>query len=67
MKVKNEYGVEFEWDTIVFYMDSDVANVIERKYGYIDNEQDYFNAYFATYQEVYDGEQCEWAKTSPCW
>lgn len=67
MKVKNEYGVEFEWDTIVICMDSDVAHEIEHKYGYIDDEQDYFNVYLATYQEVYDGEQCEWAKANPCW
>lgn len=67
MKVKNEYGVEFEWDTIVICMDSDVARKIEHKYGYIDDEQDYFNAYLATYPKVYNGEQCEWAKTNPCW
>ena len=68
MKVKNEYGVEFDWDTVAFYMgnDNDVADEIERKYGFIDNKQDYFDAYLATYQDVY-GEQCEWAKANPCW
>lgn len=67
MTVKNEYGVEFDWNTVAFYMGNDVVDEIERKYGYIDDEQDYFDAYLATYPQVYDGEQCEWAKANPCW
>lgn len=63
MIVKNEFGVDIDFDAAVALMDEDLREEIA---GTVDTEQEFFDVYCKAHEAKY-GEDFECAKENPCW
>ena len=63
MIVKNEFGVDIDFDAAVALMDGDLREEIA---GAVDTEQEFFDAYCKAHEYKY-GAEFECAKENPCW
>ena len=63
MIVKNEFGVDIDFDAAVALMDEGLRDEIA---GTVDTEQDFFDAYCKAHEAKY-GAEFECAKENPCW
>lgn len=61
--VKNDYGVEVDYDTAVSLMDNDIREDLHRKLVPCSN-QEFFDAYCAEHRKKF-GEEFEFAKRNP--
>lgn len=62
IKVKNEYGVEIDFEAAAMLMDDDIREQLHME-GF-DNEQDFFDAYCKAHEEAFHDE-FECAKENP--
>ena len=63
MIVKNEFGVDIDFDAAVALMDDGLREEIA---GTVDTEQDFFDTYCKAHEAKY-GAEFECAKETPCW
>ena len=65
MTVKNNYGVEIEWNTAVNLMDDDLREELSADLAPC-TEQEFFEAYAKAHEAKFS-EEWELAKESPCY
>ena len=65
MIVKNNYGVEIEWNTAVNLMDDDLREELNADLAPC-TEQEFFEAYAKAHANKF-GEEWELAKENPCY
>ena len=65
MTVKNNYGVEIEWNTAVNLMDDDLREELSAELAPC-TEQEFFEAYAKAHENKF-GEEWELAKENPCY
>ena len=65
MTVKNNYGVEIEWNTAVNLMDDDLREELSADLAPC-TEQEFFEAYAKAHENKF-GEAWELAKDNPCY
>lgn len=65
MTVKNNYGVEIEWNTAVNLMDDDLREELSADLAPC-TEQEFFEAYAKAHDNKF-GEAWELAKENPCY
>ena len=65
MTVKNNYGVEIEWNTAVQLMDDDLREELSADLAPC-TEQEFFEAYAKAHENKF-GEEWELAKENPCY
>lgn len=65
MTVKNNYGVEIEWNTAVNLMDDDLREELSADLAPC-TEQEFFEAYAKAHDNKF-GEAWELAKDNPCY
>lgn len=65
MKVKNEYGVEIDFDAAVLMMDDKTREELHAELAPC-SEQEFFDAYAKAHNEKFD-EEWELAKPNPCY
>ena len=65
MTVKNNYGVEIEWNTAVNLMDDDLREELSADLAPC-TEQEFFEAYAKSHEAKF-GEEWELAKENPCY
>ena len=65
MTVKNNYGVEIEWNTAVYLMDDDLREELNADLAPC-TEQEFFEAYAKAHENKFC-EEWELAKENPCY
>ena len=65
MTVKNNYGVEIEWNTAVNLMDDDLREELSADLAPC-TEQEFFEAYAKAHENKF-GDAWELAKDNPCY
>ena len=65
MIVKNNYGVEIDWNTAVYLMDDDLREELSADLAPC-TEQEFFEAYEKAHENKF-GEEWELAKENPCY
>ena len=65
MTVKNNYGVEIEWNTAVNLMDDDLREELSADLAPC-TEQEFFEAYAKSHEAKFS-EEWELAKENPCY
>ena len=65
MTVKNNYGVEIDWNTAVNLMDDDLREELSADLAPC-TEQEFFEAYAKAHENKF-GEAWELAKDNPCY
>lgn len=65
MKVKNEYGVEVDFDSAVLMMHDEVREMVHNNLAPC-TDQEFFDAYCAAHYDAF-GEVWELAKQNPVW
>ena len=65
MTVKNNYGVEIEWNTAVNLMDDDLREELSADLA-PSTEQEFFEAYAKAHENKF-GDAWELAKDNPCY
>lgn len=63
--VKNEWGIEIDFDTAVNLMDEDIRETLNYKMAPC-TDQEFFDAYIKAHEEKF-GEVWELAKKNPCY
>lgn len=63
MKVKNDYGIEFDFDFAVSMMDDEIREKLHNEIAPC-SEQEFFDAYAAEHEKVFC-EEWELAKKNP--